>query len=392
MEFPEISNMQASKGTDCPFGGFLPSGKSLVCGEPLMLLDKKRGVVMLKEMNRRDFLKATAVTGTLFLTGDILQKGALAQGLVKIPEAENIAITVITDNYTDALRPHYKIARRPATSPLDDILHAEHGLAYHVETVVNAQSHSFLFDFASFFPGVKRNIELLKIDLKRIEALALSHDHLDHQAALVELLKAKRADIPQGIPFYVGENFFVGTYVRPPGGEVVSLLALKREDVEGIGLVKIVEVRTPSPIVQGAYLTGRVEQVTDYERIPPIFVSKKGDQFVQEDFIGEQAIVFNAKGKGLVVLSGCAHRGIVNTVRHAQKMTGIEKVHAVIGGFHLTGAKPELIQRTVADIKAIRPDYIVPTHCTGYEAIAAFAREMPDQFILNTAGTKYIIS
>jgi len=371
---------------------FSVSWRFPVCRKPIMLLDKKGGVVMPKEMNRRDFLKATTVTGTLFLTGDILLKGVLAQSLVKIPEAEKIVITVITDNYTDALRPHYKIARRPATSPLEDIMHAEHGLSYHVETVVNAQSHSFLFDFASFFPGVNRNIELLKIDLKRIEALALSHDHLDHQAALVELLKAKRAEIPLGIPFYVGENFFVGTYVRPPGGKVDSLLALKREDVEGIGLVKIVEVRTPSPIVQGAYLTGRVEQVTDYERIPPIFVSKKGDQFVQEDFIGEQAIVFNAKGKGLVVLSGCAHRGIVNTVRHAQKMTGIEKVHAVIGGFHLTGAKPELIQRTVADIKAIRPDYIVPTHCTGYEAIAAFAREMPDQFILNTAGTKYIIS
>ena len=102
--------------------------------------------------------------------------------------------------------------------------------------------------------------------------------------------------------------------------------------------------------------------------------------------------MFNAKGKGLVVLSGCAHRGIVNTVKHAQKMTGIEKVHAVIGGFHLTGAKPELIDKTVADIKAVRPDYIVPMHCTGYEAIGAFAREMPDQFILNTAGTKYIIS
>jgi 7,8-dihydropterin-6-yl-methyl-4-(beta-D-ribofuranosyl)aminobenzene 5'-phosphate synthase len=118
----------------------------------------------------------------------------------------------------------------------------------------------------------------------------------------------------------------------------------------------------------------------------------KGDQFVQEDFIGEQAMVLNAKGKGLVVLSCCAHRGIVNTVKHAQKMTGIEKVHAVIGGFHLTGAQPELIQKTIADIKAIRPDYIVPTHCTGYEAIGAFAREMPDQFILNTAGTRYIIS
>jgi len=79
-------------------------------------------------------------------------------------------------------------------------------------------------------------------------------------------------------------------------------------------------------------------------------------------------------------------------VKHAQKMTGIEKGHAVIGGFHLTGGKPDVIQRTIADIKAIAPDYIVPTHCTGFGAITAFAREMPDQFILNTAGTKYTIT
>jgi 7,8-dihydropterin-6-yl-methyl-4-(beta-D-ribofuranosyl)aminobenzene 5'-phosphate synthase len=348
---------------------------------------------MSKEMNRRDFSKVTAATGTLLMAGDSFREGPLAQGMVKVPEAEKIVITVITDNYTDALRPHYKIARRLEwKSPLEAMLHAEHGLAYHVETVVDAQSHSFLFDFATDFQGVKKNIELLKLDLKKIEAMALSHDHLDHQAALVELLKAKRADIPQGTLFYVGEKFFVGTYMRKPDGNVVSLLALKREDIEGLGLVKIVEVKTPTPIVQGAYLAGRIEQVTDYEQIAPFFVAKRGGQFVQEDFIGEQEIVLNAKGKGLVVLSGCAHRGIVNTVRHAQKITGIEKVHAVMGGFHLTGAKPELIQKTVADIKAIRPDYVVPMHCTGYEAIAAFAREMPDQFILNTAGTRYIIS
>jgi len=345
-------------------------------------------------MNRRDFLKATAGTGTLFLAGDILPKDVLAQSLVKIPEAEKIVITVITDNLADALRPHYKIARRPVatTSVLDIMLHAEHGLAYHVETVVNAQSHSFLFDFATDFQGVKKNIELLKLDLKKIEALALSHDHLDHQAALVELLKAKRTDIPPGTPFYVGEQFFVGAYWRRPDGNVGSLLALKREDIDGLGLLKIVEVKTPTPIVPGAYLTGRIERVTDYEQIPPVFVVKRGEQFVQDDFIGEQAIVLNAKGKGLVVLSGCAHRGIVNAVKHAQKMTGIEKVHAVVGGFHLIGVKPEIIQKTIADIKAIRPDYIVPTHCTGFEAISAFAREMPDQFILNTAGTRYIIS
>ena len=346
------------------------------------------------EMNRREFIKVVTATGAVLFMGDILHEGANAQDRVKILEAEKIVITVITDNYTDALRPHYKIARRPVgtTSPLDIILHAEHGLAYHVETVVNAQSHSFLFDFGTDFQGVKRNLELLKIDLKRIEALALSHDHFDHQAALVELLSSKRADISQGIPFYVGKHFFTGSYLKLPNGLVVSLLALKREDIERLGLVKIVEIKLPTPIVPGAYLIGKIDQVTDYEKIPPVFLVKRGDEFVQNDFIGEQAIVLNAKGKGLVVLSGCAHRGIVNTVRQAQKMTGIEKVHAVIGGCHLSGAKPELIQKTIADIKAIRPDYIVPTHCTGFEAISAFARKMPDQFILNTAGTRYIIT
>jgi len=345
-------------------------------------------------LNRRDFLKATATAGAVLLISDILPREAIAQTRVIVPEAEKIVITVITDNLYDATRPDYKIAQRAkrTASALDNALHAEHGLAYHIQTVVEGRSHSFLFDFAADFRGVKRNMDLLKIDLKNIEALAVSHDHWDHQAALLELLAAKKDEIPGGVPLYVGEQFFVGTYSRVPDGKVISLLALKREDVERSGVVKITETKQPTPIVPGAYSTGKVAQVTDYEKIPPNFVARKGDQWVQEDFPGEQAIVLNAKGKGLIVLSGCAHRGIVNTVMHAQKMTGIEKVHAIIGGFHLTGAKPEVIQKTIADIKAVRPDYIVPTHCTGFEAISAFAREMPDQFILNTAGTKYTIS
>lgn len=349
---------------------------------------------MENNMGRRDFLKVTTATGAAFLMADARGDGVLAQERVNISEAEKIVITVITDNLADALRPDYRIAKRHVgtTSPLEAMLHAEHGLAYHVETVVNAQSHAFLFDFATDFLGVKKNIERLKLDLRKVEALALSHDHLDHQAALLDLLRAHRTDIPQGTPFYVGERFFVGTYMRRPDGNIMSLLALKREDIEGLGLLKIIEVKTPTPLVPGAYLSGRVERFTDYEQIPPVFLAKRGEQYVQEDFIGEQAVIMKAKGKGLVVLSGCAHRGIVNTVIHAQKITGMDKVYAVIGGFHLTGAKPELIQRTIADIQAIRPEYIVPTHCTGFEAISAFAREMPDQFILNTAGTRYIIA
>lgn len=349
---------------------------------------------MSKEMNRREFMKVSAVTGTFILMGDVFQQGALAQELVKIPEAEKIVITVITDNLVDASAPHYKIAKRMGrvTSPFDNAPHGEHGLAYQIEVVVDGKPHSCLFDFAADAQGVLKNMDLLKIDLTKIEALGISHDHWDHQAAFLGVLKAKKNAFQKGIPLYVGEQFFTGTFQRHPDGRIISMLALNRAEVEALGFVKIVEIKGPTPIIPGAYLPGKIEQVTDYEKIPPGFVAKRGSDYVQELFPGEQAVILNAKGKGLVVLSGCAHRGIVNTVKYAQKMTGIEKVYLVLGGFHLTNAKPEVIQKTIADIKAINPQYIVPTHCNGFQAVSTFYREMPDQFILNTAGTQYIIT
>ena len=349
---------------------------------------------MEKGLNRRDFLKTTAATGAVLMGGNFLRGKATAHGVVNIPEAEKIIITMITDNLADATRLDYKIAKRQTyvANPLDSALHGEHGLAYQIETVVNGEPHTCLFDFGSDPRGMIRNMDLLKIDCKKVEALGLSHDHWDHEAALVEILKAKKEDFSRRIPLYIGEQFFVGTYSKRPNGTVTQINVLKKEDIEALGFVRIVEIKEPTPIIPGVYLPGRIEQVTEYEKVAPTFLAKKGGEFIQETFIGEQAVILNAKGKGLIVLSGCAHRGIVNAVKQAQKMTGIEKVCAVMGGFHLTNAKAEVIQKTVADIKAMNPEYIVPTHCTGFEAISAFAREMPDRFILNTVGTKYTIA
>jgi 7,8-dihydropterin-6-yl-methyl-4-(beta-D-ribofuranosyl)aminobenzene 5'-phosphate synthase len=312
---------------------------------------------------------------------------------VAISAAERIGITVITDNLVDVTRRDEKIATRLARGNTagGNALHGEHGLAYLIETTVDGTPHAALFDFGSDAAGVLKNMALLKIDFRSIEAMAISHDHWDHQAALVEILKAKKGKFRSGIPLYVGERFFEGTYSRAPDGSVISVTSLTREDLEATGVVRVVPIIGPTSLIPGAWLPGRVEQVTDFERIAPNFVARKNGEFVPETFAGEQAVILNAKGKGLVVLSACAHRGIVNTVRHAQRMTGIDRVHMVLGGFHLTGAKPEVIQRTVAEIRAIGPDYVVPTHCTGFETITAFAREMPDQFILNTAGTRYVV-
>ena len=339
---------------------------------------------MLKEMNRREFLKASSITGSLFIAADFFaDRTSLAYGSVEIPEVERIVITIIEDNYYDSLRPDFKIAKRYRGD-----LYAEHGLACHIETVVDGRSHSLLFDFGRTFQAVSANLDTLQIDFDKLEALALSHGHQDHCGGLLEILKSRTDKLSKGIPLYVGEDAFA----ERGAGKRVAHRPPKKEDIEGLGFVKIVEVIDPTPIISGAYLTGRIEKVTDYEKVDPGRWVKKGDNLEPESFIGEQTVALILKGKGLVVLTGCAHVGVVNTVKYAQKITGVSKVHAVMGGFHLTGGTEELIQRTVADIKAMAPDYIVPMHCTGFEATGVFAKEMPDQFILNASGTRYIFS
>ena len=349
---------------------------------------------MEKGLDRRKFIQTTAAAGSVLFAGNLAQAAPSVPERTKIPEADKIVITVITDNLADANRQDYKIAKRPAqvASPLDVAFHAEHGLAYHIETVVDGKTHACLYDFGTDARGILRNMDLLKLNLGQVEALGLSHDHWDHQVGLIEILKAKRQELPKELPLYIGQEFFVGNYGKRPNGNIVQTNLLKKEDVEALGFVKIVEINGPTPIIPGAMFPGKIERVTDYEKIAPNLLAKRGGEYVPEQFIGEQVLVFNVKGKGLVVLSSCAHRGIVNAVKQAQRMTGIEKVHAIIGGCHLINAKQEQILKTVADIRAINPDYIAPTHCTGYEAISTFAREMPEKFILNTAGTRYIIT
>ena len=145
----------------------------------------------------------------------------------------------------------------------------------------------------------------------------------------------------------------------------------------------------PTEVIPGAYLTRTIGRVTPYERSSPIFFIEDKGKIVEDRFSGEQALVFLVKGRGLVIVSGCAHAGIVNTVRHARHITGWDHVYVLLGGFHLVNAPDHRIEATIADIKALAADYMVPMHCTGFEAMLRFREEMPDQFLLNTVGTTY---
>jgi 7,8-dihydropterin-6-yl-methyl-4-(beta-D-ribofuranosyl)aminobenzene 5'-phosphate synthase len=340
-------------------------------------------------MDRREFLTVSMATGAFLVAGGATMAGATEQVTAKIGEVDKVTVWVLTDNYYDALRPDTKITKRYRVVPGKSI-HAEHGLAYYVETVVNGKTSACMLDYGLDPVGVMNNIAQLGLNLGKANAFCLSHGHFDHWMGAISILKQNKSQIAGGTPFYVGDEAFARRYsVRPGTSEAMDLGQLSKADIEALGL-KVVEVKDPMQIIPGAYFTGNIERVTTYEKVPPSLLIKRGETPEPDDFRGEQALFFNVKGKGLVVLSGCAHSGIVNTVKHSQKVAGTEKVHAVMGGFHLINAKPEVIEKTVVDIKAVKPDHIVPTHCTGFEAITTFAREMPAEFTLNTAGTQYI--
>lgn len=316
-----------------------------------------------------------------------MTKGAIRS----VRELERLKITVVTDNYYDALRPDGVIGSRYRTTPGAG-MHAEHGISYFVETLTAAgETGSFMFDFGVDAGGVANNLRLLHIETSRVDAFGLSHGHFDHWGAFVEILKQHRNAIRKDTPFYVGRDAFAHRYARRQGGgDLHDLGFLNREEIEGLGILKVVEVREVTEVVPGAYLTGFIEDVSGYEQVQPVFVRERENRLEQDLFEGEQALAFVVRGKGLVVLSGCAHRGIVNTTRCAQKISGIDRLHAVMGGFHLVNAAPEIIDATVAEISAMAPDYVVPAHCTGFEAMVRFREEMPEQFVLNTAGTTYV--
>lgn len=321
-----------------------------------------------------------------------LERRTARRGLPEVLEVDSLTLTVITDNYYDAVRPDPPLGKRYRAVPNVSV-HAEHGLSYFMEAVANGRLSSFMFDFGLDPWGVMNNMRLLGVDAGRVSAFGLSHGHFDHFGGLLEIIRQYRPRIRKGAPLFVGEDACAHRFhLRPSGGDMVDLKWLNAQEISQLSCVEIMEIRQPTEAVPGIYLTGPIERVTDYEEIPSELLIEKGDKIEQDDFKGELALVCAVRGKGLVVVSGCAHRGIVNTVKQAQRITGIEKVHAIIGGFHLVNTASEIIEKTIAGIKMIAPDYIIPTHCTGFEALTAFSREMSKEFILNTAGTRYVFS
>ena len=306
---------------------------------------------------------------------------------VNLRELERVEVTVLVDNYTDLLLlQSTPVVKRPAVSPPNAFL-AEHGFSCLIKTV-DVEEHLFLMDVGISGTCLLHNVDLLKIDLGKVEALILSHGHFDHFFALDKVLNR----LPKGIPLVLHPEAFLKRRLNiAPLGVQVPLPSLEENMLKTAG-VEVRKVREDSTLGSGRFLIlGEVKRVTEFEKGFPWAEAEIGGNWVKDPFPDDRGIAVQIKNKGLVVIGGCSHAGIINTVKHAQKIAGTQKVHAVLGGFHLTGPLFDpIIKPTIEEMKKIAPDYIVPTHCTGWKAINEFAMAMPDQFQLNSVGTTYV--
>ncbi len=309
----------------------------------------------------------------------------------KLKAVEKVEILTLQDNYIEmtAMDNNAVVTR---AMPLQDgeiraSVAAEHGFSALVKTTMEGKTHTLLFDFGFSENGAAQNVKTLGVDLKAVEAVALSHGHSDHTGGM----KSMTAMIGKAnVPLVVHPAAFKSPrYVKLGEEFKLNFPKLTRDMVKQAGL-SLIETEKPYPLLDNTVLfLGEVPHSTDFEKGWPLPHCLKDGQEVWDPIEDDTSIVMNLKDKGLVILSGCAHSGIVNTVRHAMTVTGIDKVHVVMGGFHLSGPFFEsIIDRTTDELQKLHPAYIIPTHCTGRKAIMAMEKQMPDQFILNMSGTK----
>jgi 7,8-dihydropterin-6-yl-methyl-4-(beta-D-ribofuranosyl)aminobenzene 5'-phosphate synthase len=308
-----------------------------------------------------------------------------------INKIDKVEILTLQDNYIDLTATDNSAIIKRAL-PLRDgqirkSILSEHGFSAIVRTTLGNATHTILFDTGFSEIGAVYNADALGVDLSAVEAIALSHGHMDHAGGFESMAAA----IPRkGIPVVVHPVFFrTPRYLKVKKDLNIIMPSLTRDQIGAAGM-KLLETRTPLVLPGGDVLfLGEIARQTDFEKGFPIAHYKEDGVEKWDPIEDDTSLVMNVRGKGLVILSGCAHSGIVNTVHYAQEVTGVEAVYAIMGGFHLSGPLFEaIIGRTTEELKKINPVYVVPTHCTGRKASAYMENEMPDRFILNMSGTR----
>jgi 7,8-dihydropterin-6-yl-methyl-4-(beta-D-ribofuranosyl)aminobenzene 5'-phosphate synthase len=325
---------------------------------------------------------------------------------VALEPVDALTVTTLVDNVTDLLlTDEGPVTRSPITQATDpmiparfldggktgDALRAEHGFSALVTITKGDRDTRVLFDAGLTPDGMIENMRRLEIAPTDIDIVVLSHGHWDHTTGMDGLVRRLgRANVP----VLIHPEFWSRRRIALPGREPVELPTTSKSALEGAGF-DIVENTQPSFLLDGSLLvTGEVDRTTSFEQGHPFFQAYRHGHWDPDPLVlDDQALVANVRGRGLVLVTGCGHSGIVNILRYVTRLTAEDRVHAVIGGFHLSGPVFEkIIPPTCDALAAIAPDHLVPCHCTGWRAIHALAARFPDAFIQNSVGSRFAFS
>jgi len=308
-----------------------------------------------------------------------------------LQQVDRVEITILVDNVTDMLiqgSPHATRAPFFKGTEMLPLLRAEHGFSALIDIYLSNTSHKVLFDTGASGDMVLYNVDRLGVDLSNVEAIVLSHGHFDHAGGLMPLLK--RINRPQ-MPVILHPDAFLKRWLVLPNGQKIRFPPVEEDKVLEAG-VKVVKITEPYPLSGNLVVaTSEIPRRTQFERGFPAHYAEIDGKLQPDPLIrDDQALVMNVKGKGLVIISGCAHAGIINTVLYAKEMTGVDKIYALMGGFHLSFPNESIIDPTVEELKKIRPTFIIPCHDTGWKATNAILNAMPENFIPSAVGTTFI--
>ena len=312
---------------------------------------------------------------------------------MQLKAVDRVEILSVMDNSIDVLMGDTSVAKRHKRRPDANMrpqLRAEHGVSMLVTSYQGNAKDAFLFDTGITVDGVLHNMDVLEIKGNELHAVVLSHGHTDHTRGLIGFIK--RYGRPK-IPIVLHPDAYLKRKNIQPDGRESEHLPPNKNDMEAEDVQIIEEVGPTMLIGNRALVTGQIPRTTGYEKGSPNQVALIDGEWKPDPWIhDDQAIVMNVKDKGLVVLTGCGHAGVINTLKHAVALTGVDRIHAVIGGFHLTGPIFEpIIAPTVRALKEFSLSVIVPQHCTGWKATHLIAREFPDAFVPNSVGTTMVI-
>jgi 7,8-dihydropterin-6-yl-methyl-4-(beta-D-ribofuranosyl)aminobenzene 5'-phosphate synthase len=325
--------------------------------------------------------------------------------MLTLEPVDNLTITILMDNVSDALMLDQGPAKRmgAVASSADvpripaptleggetiDALRAEHGFSALVGITRNGREHRILFDTGLTPDGLIDNMHRLSLSPKDIEAIVLSHGHFDHTTGMSGLVRALGRT---NLPVIIHPEFWTRRRIAIPGRDAFEIPSTSRSALLGAGF-DVIENRAPSFLLDGSILiTGEVDRTTEFEKGFAVHQALRDGHWQPDPLIlDDQALIVHLRDKGLVVLTGCGHAGIVNILRYARKLTGIDAVHAAIGGYHLTGVLFEpIIGPTCDALEGLSPRYLVPAHCTGWKAQQTMAARFPDAYIPNTVGTRF---